>query len=364
MEKILYIVSTLKRSGPINVLYNICKTLDKNRFEINLITLSPEPLDSRWLDFQKLGVCLNTLGLSRLKGLFLLKKRLKTMVAEINPDIIHTHGIRADFLNFSILGEYPSLCTAHNYPCVDYPLKFGNLRGRFMAWQHFSAFRKLNLVACSQTIQRQLGEHGIDASVVQNGIDTEIFKPVSAKQKSSLRKDLGLPQDAIVILSVGSLIPRKDMQTLIAAYLLGNFENTRLVVLGDGPQRGMLQQRAESAVLMPGNVDNVADYLGAADLFVSASLAEGLPNTVLEAMACGLPCVLSDIPSHRELFEGGGGLFFSCGDVNALIDCLAQVKADQMADLGRRSRQIVEERFSAFTMSWGYQSIYEKLIEA
>lgn len=363
MKIILYIASTLKRSGPTNQLYNLIKYLDRNQFEPHLVTLSPEPADSRWADFESLGVQLYTLGLSRIKGLFFSKWRLKSLVRQIRPSLIHSQGIRADMLNASALNDYPSLCTSRNDPLTDYPAKFGKIRGKLMAWQHVATFRKLNVVACSLSNQSQLRAYGIDACVIQNGVDTEKFQPADAAHKSASRQKLGLLDDARILLSVGSLIPRKDMQTLLFAYNKSTFGKTaQLIVLGDGPFMPRLKALADETVLLPGNVNNVAEYLQAADLFISTSLAEGLPNTVLEAMACELPCVLSDIPPHQELF-GKDGLFFACGDTDALSGLLSSLGCSQLAEMGHFSRQMVEQKFCARIMSYGYQTKYIELME-
>ena len=360
--RILYNVSTLKCSGPTNQLYNLIKYLDRSKFEPHLITLSPEPPDSRWKDYEALGVELHTLGLSRLEGELFSKKRLKSLVEAIAPDIIHTQGIRADMLNATALKDYPSLCTVRNYPFADYPTKFGKLRGTLMAQQHMSALRKINAIACSLAIQDQLKAHGVNADVVQNGIDTEKFHPAVGQRKKELCQKLGLPEDTLILLSVGSLIPRKNMKTLIDGFEQARMKNTNLVILGDGPQMSVLREQAGPSVLLPGNVSNVSEYLGAADLFLSTSLSEGLPNTVLEAMASGLPCLLSDIPSHRELFEGENDIFISCKDVDGLADRLKQINVDLLTEHGKISRQIVEERFNAQKMSTDYQKIYLELI--
>jgi glycosyltransferase involved in cell wall biosynthesis len=332
-------------------------------FEPCLITLSPEPLKgSAWAEFDGLVVPLHSIGLSRLKGLLLSKRYLRSLVQRIKPDVIHTQGFRADFLGASAFKGYPLLCTSRNDPFADYPTKFGRIRGGLMARQHMDAFRQLNVVACSFAIQSVLKAHGVDADVVQNGVDTRQFQPVDTLKKRALREKLGLPENALTIVSVGSLVPRKDMQTLITAFELASLEEARLVVLGDGPEMAMLTQQAGVSVHMPGNVCNVAEYLGAADLFVSCSLSEGLPNTVLEAMAHGLPCLLSDIPSHRELFEGNKDIFFSCKDVQALVDRFKRVEPARLVEQGGQSRQIVEARFSAEKMSEGYQQSYLRLI--
>lgn len=363
MKKILYITSTLKSSGPTNQLYNLIKYLDRKRFEPCIITLSREPHEkSLWTDFEALNALLSTLGLSRISGLVFSKKKLRSLVDRIVPDIIHTQGIRADMLNAAILKDYPSLCTSRNYPFDDYPTKFGKLRGGLMARQHILAYRKLNVVACSGSIQLQLKSDGIDAGMVQNGVDTEIFHPVSTDAKKALRRKLGLPEGEPIVLSVGSLIPRKDKSTLVAAFHQARLKGARLVILGDGPEKKTLLQQAGQAVLMPGNVSNVSDYLGAADLFVSTALSEGLPNTVLEAMASGLACILSDIPPHRELFGGGDEMFFRCKDAAALANRIKQIDMMHLAEQGKKARRIAEEFFSAQKMSQGYQQAYLALI--
>lgn len=308
-----------------------------------------------------MDIKVESLGLSRLKGLLLAGHMLVKKVAEIDPGLIHTHGIRADMLNASVLRGYPSLCTAHNYPYADYPSKFGKLRGRFMAGRHMTAFRQLNVIGCSLAIQRQLMAHGISAGVVQNGVDTLKFQPVCSTRKKALRQNLGLKENTNLFVSVGSLIPRKDMTTLIEAFVKSTLGDlATLVILGDGPQMTSLKSKSDANVHLLGNISSVDDFLSAADVFVSCALSEGLPNTVLEAMACGLPCLLSDIQPHRELF-GGEGQYFPAGDVAALAQLINSSLIKENQELGLRSRQIIEESFSALRMTQGYTEIYKTL---
>jgi glycosyltransferase involved in cell wall biosynthesis len=151
------------------------------------------------------------------------------------------------------------------------------------------------------------------------------------------------------------------MRTLVKAFRLARKEKDQLIILGDGPERSELAELADESIKLLGEVNNVSEYLGAADLFVSTSFSEGLPNTVLEAMSCGLPCLLSDIPAHRELFEETSNIFFTCGDVDDLAERFAAFDSAIGADLGRYSRRLVEERFSAKVMSKGYQLLYKRI---
>jgi glycosyltransferase involved in cell wall biosynthesis len=363
LKKILYIVSTLKRSGPTNQLYSLIKYLDRAKYEPYLVTLSPEPVNSRWNDYQALGVHLYSLNLSRIKGFFCIKKNLLKLFIEIKPDIIHTQGIRADLLNAgNLYNKYLTLCTSHNYPFEDYPLKFSKLLGMFMAYNHIKTFRKLCVIACSKTVQSKLNTHGLNVSVVQNGIDLQKYKPVTAEEKKILRQQFNIPMDLKIFISVGALIPRKDMMTIIKAFKNLSGKNIKLIILGDGPQKVLLEKSGSSAVQFPGSVVNVIDYLQIADVFISASLSEGLPYSVLETMACGLPCILSDIPSHRELFEHNTDIFFPCGDDKKLTRILETLDSCRLDSLKLLSLDTVQNQFSAEKMSQGYQNHYHLLL--
>lgn len=361
--RVLFVVSTLAGSGPTNQLYSLIRNLDRRSFDPFLLTMSPEPRrNSAWGQFERLGVKIDTLGLSRVRGLLFSVSRTRRFVSEVQPDLVHTQGFRADSLSVSALKGLPSVCTSRNYPLADYPSKFGRLRGTLMAQRHIQVLKKLNVVACSHAIGSQLRTHGISANVVQNGVDAQKFRPVDTVDKAALRRRLGLPEDGIVLLSVGGLIPRKDMLTVVEAFEAANLgEKARLVVLGDGPQESVLRAQAGATVLFKGHVDNVKDYLSAADVFVSGSLSEGLPNTVLEAMASGLPCILSDIPSHRELQEDENW-FFSCRDVSGLAGKLASISESDLSLLGCVSRARVEKQLSAERMAAEYQEVYLKVM--
>jgi glycosyltransferase involved in cell wall biosynthesis len=358
--KILYIVSTLKRSGPTNQLFNLIKYLDRGNFEPQVITLSPEPTDSRWDDFVGLGVELDTLALSRIKGLFLAKRQLKKKIKRIKPDIIHTQGIRADSLMATVKPGCPWFLTVRNYPRHDYSMKFGTIQGRIMAHKHISVMRKcFHVIACSKNISQLLNRHKIMAQSIQNGVELQ----KDSSQKAAKVANLPKP----VFISVGSLIERKNMRFVIESFnQYAKNKSGSLVILGDGPQMQELSRLATERVCLLGNVTNIADYLFFSDYYISASYSEGLPNTALEALTSGLPLLLSDIPAHLEikneskhacvLFSLDEGPMVLADKMNRL-DSLFADKARE--DALRASREV----FSAEIMSKKYQKLYKKLSE-
>jgi len=356
--KILYVVSSLSSSGPTNQLYNLISNLNKGCYTVTVITLSPEPNDSRWSDFELLGIDVQSLNLSRLAGLFLSKFKLRSLIKVIKPDLIHTQGIRADSLLASMTLLVPWVMTSRNFPSEDYPSKFGKLKGGLMEKQHFLAMRKCsNVVSCSESIRKQLASVGVQSLAIQNGVknikgDKSIVSFIDKLEKP-------------VFVTVGSLIPRKNVRYLLEAFEQAiNKKQGSLLVIGDGPQRKELESYSVDNVHYVGSVNNVQDYLAASDYFVSSSLSEGLPNTVLEALVAGLPVILSDIPSHAEIEKESKGscVLFSLDNKDQLIEILADSESYFSDGANEDALRLGEDVFSAKSMSLKYQDLYQELV--
>jgi glycosyltransferase involved in cell wall biosynthesis len=120
----------------------------------------------------------------------------------------------------------------------------------------------------------------------------------------------------------------------------------------------------DSRIRFLGRVSNVQEYLQASDYFVSASLAEGLPNAVLEALACGLPCLLSDIAEHQEILQSAilRAMLFPVGESLSLAECLKGLEGCSYSQLSDAAAGVVRDGFSAERMSRQYQGIYVELL--
>ncbi|AUO15645.1 glycosyltransferase [Clostridium taeniosporum] len=186
MIKIAYVVSTLKRSGPINILYNIVKYLDKREFQVYIISLSNEGDNSRKDDFIDLGCEILNLGFSRFEGIFKSKKNIIKIIKENNINIVHGHGIRADFL-ISKLECVKTFSTLHNYPYYDYPMTYGKIKGYIMAYLHLKQLKKINCArACSKSVSDMLKEkNNYDIRYVQNGVDLDKYSIVNEERKKN-----------------------------------------------------------------------------------------------------------------------------------------------------------------------------------
>jgi glycosyltransferase involved in cell wall biosynthesis len=203
--------------------------------------------------------------------------------------------------------------------------------------------------------------------VVTNGVDVD--RVARAGEQQHLRPSNGAGRRVV---SVGRMIPIKDQATLLTAFASASRPHDRLVVLGDGPLRGELEQLAArlgvaDRVELPGLLprDDVYRLLGRADAYVSTSRGEGLPLSVLEALAARLPAVLSDIPPHREVAAAtAAACLVPVGDPRAFADALSRLLAlpsEQRAALGRSARKAVTDAFSVHSMTDGYARIYAAL---
>lgn len=188
------------------------------------------------------------------------------------------------------------------------------------------------VIAISNEIRHELEHNGFAKKSIYdipNGVDTAIYHPVCSEIKSSLRSKLGLPIDRRIFVYTGKLTRRKGIDTLLATWCKTTHAKRAgmLVILGSGQgqqdnmeayiQESVKEYCLEDSLITLGDVDNVADYLQAADIFVFPSRREGLPNSLLEAMACGLLCVASDIGGNRDLISSGeNGFLVSVEDVD------------------------------------------------
>jgi glycosyltransferase involved in cell wall biosynthesis len=357
MKKILYVVSTLKSCGPTNQLFNIVSNLN-SEFEVKVLTLSAEGADSQLVRFKSAGIDVQSLSLSRLQGLLKGKAKLLQAIKDFEPNVIHSHGLRSDTMLARLNLKEPWIMTSRNYPFADYPMKFGKVKGVVMAYLHIAAMKKCRyLVSCSKSIAGELSKHNLNSIIVQNGVAfSDNVKPIELE-------DVPAP----IFITVGSLISRKNTSCVIKAFnKLREQKTASLYILGDGPEEAQLKAIAGKDVYFAGSVSNVRSYLLKADYFVSASLSEGLPNTVLEALASGLPCLLSDIKSHQEIALEDKScicLFQLENGVEDLLEKMDQI--DTMFAVGAKeaASKLATGIFSAASMSGKYQKLYIETVE-
>ncbi|HEU5012552.1 MAG TPA: glycosyltransferase family 4 protein [Roseiflexaceae bacterium] len=229
-------------------------------------------------------------------------------------------------------------------------------------------------VCISKAIHDELRGIGVPESKlwdIVNGVDMQRFQPGTAEQRATLRQQLGLPGGPLAIFT-GRLVPEKGIDVLLRAWpaVLQHVPDASVVLVGAGEQRAQLealarQQGIESQVVFAGGSDDVAPFLRAADAFVLPSYAEGLPVALLEAMACGLPCVGTAIDGTRNVIEDGvSGRLVPAGDAAALGRGLVEALASSAAqEWGLHARQKVSRDYSLDAVADAYIAMYTTLLQ-
>jgi len=205
--------------------------------------------------------------------------------------------------------------------------------------------------------------------VIPNGIDLSRFGP-DARARSAVRRELGIPDDAWVVGTVGRLMDYKNQALLVGALRSELGADSRLVIVGDGPERGNLARSASDGgvaawVHLTGARSDVPRLLTAFDVFALPSRLEGLPLVLPEAMATSLPVVATAVGGvPTVVVEGVTGYLVPSEDQAALRARLLALAADRQEAraLGARGRALAFERFSLERMSADYMALYERLV--
>jgi UDP-glucose:(heptosyl)LPS alpha-1,3-glucosyltransferase len=231
---------------------------------------------------------------------------------------------------------------------------------------------RLRAVICNSRMVREeirvrFGTPEAKLHVIYNGIDLQAFHPrLREAHRLPMREKLGVPQQAPVYLFVGAGFERKGVFRLIEAFARSRRRDSHLVVVG----RDKAQARAErlasslgiaSRVHFAGAQEDVRPWYGAADSFVLPSLYDPFPNAALEAMACGLPVVVTPQCGTAELIdEGVSGFVVEALAVDALADRLARLDVPTAHEMGHSARKRAEE-FSLQSMAERLIALYRSL---
>lgn len=284
-------------------------------------------------------------------------------------DVIHVHAPQAGILLLMICllrrkSLRQAVYTVHN--------SFRNyrLRNRLLLIPVFAAFP--SVVLCSDAVLaslpaplRWLGRS--KTQVVQNAVDTDRVTRVLAAGDKPRR------EESFTVVAVARLIERKNLATLMEAFVASCDSDSNLIFVGDGTQRPELIEKAhrwgvQDRVEFTGLLDRDEVYrrIAGAHVYVSTSWGEGLPVAVLEAMACACPVILSDIPPHREIAGETGFIpLVPPDDVEGFahqIDSVRRLTPEQRTEIGQRCRAVVVERFSLQAMHRSYEEIYAQRI--
>jgi sugar transferase (PEP-CTERM/EpsH1 system associated) len=218
---------------------------------------------------------------------------------------------------------------------------------------------------------RQAWVHPDRIGVIYNGVDTQRFAPPPA-DRVRVREVLGVPAGRFVVGTVGRMVPIKDHPTLLRAaeILIQGGADVHVLLVGAGPELERNQQLVKASAVLAGRVTftgasgDVPNLLQSMDAFVLPSISEGMSNTLLEAMATGLPVIATAVGGNPEIVEEDrSGSLFRPGDAESLAAHLNQLVESERfrQERGTAARRRAEERFSLKRMLEDYSQMYRTL---
>ncbi|HCV12867.1 MAG TPA: TIGR03088 family PEP-CTERM/XrtA system glycosyltransferase [Candidatus Accumulibacter sp.] len=373
---VLHVIHHLVTGGMENGLVNLINHLPENRFR-HAVACVEDFSDFR-LRLTRSDTPVIALHRSRV-GVWRLRQGLFRLCRQLQPTIVHSRnqsGLDA-LLPARLAGVPHCIHGEHGWDVDD-------LAGRRVKP---ALLRRLHspLVDRYITVSAELRNYLVErvgispgrVTQIINGVDAVRYAPAThAERWQSLPAGFAGP-GCVLIGTVGRLQPVKDQATLLRAFARlakdgdEHASRARLVIVGDGPSGESLRRLAaelgvSSLIWFPGAVSNVRELLQAFDVFVLPSLAEGISNTLLEAMATGLPLLATATGGNVELVADEiSGRLFQPRDVAGLSDLLRQYLVDphRRQRHGSAARAIALARFSLATMLANYQAVYEEFCD-
>lgn len=371
---VAHVIHHLGTGGMENGLVNIINRTPSERFRHAVICLTDAGPFARRISNPNVKI----VSLQRAPGhSFALYWRLWSALRQLRPQIVHTRNLAA------LEGQIPALFVfkarrVHGEHGRDvFDLQGANRKYNLLR----RAIRPLvqRYIAVSKDLAQWLTKRvGVQAGRIRqiyNGVDQTLFYPRRGA-RPNLAPPGFIPPDGMLIGTVGRLADVKDQPTLVRAFARAlrtrpDFrERLRLVIVGDGPLRPRVEaciraEGIESLVWLPGDRDDVPDLLRALDVFVLPSLGEGISNTILEAMATGLPVIATRVGGNPELVdEGVTGTLIPAADAAALADAIEVYLQDEarMHQQGAAGHVKVSRGFTWERCVDEYLAVYDELL--
>ncbi|WP_432204666.1 glycosyltransferase family 4 protein [Cetobacterium somerae] len=350
--KILFIVSTLRKCGPIIVLENIIKNINLDKYDITIVSLSKEPENTLKNNFLDMGCNLYNLNLNKINWIFTGRNKIKEIISKEKIDIIHSHGERADILNLLLKNKKMiNLSTLHNFPEEEYKMRCGVFLGKIIEKIYILLMRKIEFISCGNSLADKIKKYyNIQLESIPNGIDTTIFYPKNLKNSTEK-----------YIVS-GSIIERKNIGLIVEAFKTLKAE---VVFIGEGDllEKYKNETKEFKNITFLGNVKDVSDFLRSSKYYITASRSEGLPNSVLEALSSGLPVIASNIEQHKEILENTKNILFDFNDVEDLKRAINEIQEQDYKEILDENINLINKKYSAIVMSKNYEKIYLERFE-
>ena len=301
---------------------------------------------------------------------------LNRLIRKYRLELIHVHDQKTTLMGFLLRILNPKvkvMNTAHGWIVNS---KVDSLKQKIQ----YAMLKTFPLhIAVSEATEKLMLSVGFDAKTIKvlyNSIDCNTWSPGNG-DRLKIRKEFQIPDDAFVVGTIGRISQEKDLPTFlkVAQRILKMYPQIRFLVVGDGKNSMIvdeLKQQAESmgiehAIIFTGHRTDLLDIYSALDLFLMTSLTEGLPNTVLESMAMGVPVVATSVGGVPELIEHGkNGFLQQPKNVDELTESVIKIVSDKNCCtlLKEKGKETIKKRFSFDIRLQAIENIYLELAQS
>lgn len=375
--KIVFFATRLRRTGPMRQMLSMARASVAEGFDVHVVTLFDELSgDSIRDEYLKAlpDVSFECLEVSKITSVLRGKVVARRAFSGFEPDVIYCLGTPLYAIAVKY-GNSAHVTTLRNYCYEDYPDRYGKPVSAYLCARDMRLLAKAEhsaheyVYACSSSISDMYEERkGLHFPYIRNGVDCVKFSPAGPAGKTTARSRLGIPGNVKLFVYAALFNERKNQELILRAVSQSvNLHGCLFAFLGDGAKRGELEERygSDERFFFAGQVDNVTEYLTAADFYITSSTSEGLPNGVMEALASGLPVVMSDIPQHEEIAELGDAVeLFALNDCTSCIEAVRRVLKRDYAQLSLEARRMAVEELGSEKMGQQYVSVFKNAAEA
>jgi glycosyltransferase involved in cell wall biosynthesis len=362
--RVLHVIDSLDLGGAQAVLVNLIRHGDKSRFEFEVATMYGQGV--YWERLRDLGVPVHSLSFAPHVPLYVPKLVWLCLTRRYN--IVHTHLIGANVIAKPLAALCGVPVRINHDHCND---KLADPRRWVPVVDRLTNRLSSHVIAVSQsTREYAVKEEEVPASrvsTIYNGIDLDIYRPQPEK-RAAARAALGLPPDAFVVAGIGRLVPQKNFSLFldVAAAVLARNPRAFFVIAGTGQEERTLRESArrlgiESRLRFLGYVAAMPELYPAIDMLLLTSLYEGLPITILEAMASGTVIVSSRLDGVGEiLLDGVDSALVPSGDTAAFTARVCEL-IDQPSLAARYAQAALEKvhaHYSAQSMARSVEAVY------
>jgi len=372
---VMHVIYRLSVGGLENGLVNLINHMPAERYRHAIVCVTDDTAFRNRITRQEVPVL--ALRKAAGRGVSVYGRFWQTM-RSLQPHIVHTRNLPAlEYIVPAALAGVPGRIHGEHgrdvYDLDGTSFKYNMLRRAVGPLVHHYTAVSADLATW---LVRTVGARRDRVTQILNGVDARAFHPRSGPRVAVGPENFA-PPGSFVLGTVGRMQVVKDQVTLARAFIHlldmvpDGRDRLRLVMVGDGPLRDeslrtLCAGNAQQLAWLPGDQSNVAEIMRGLDLFVLPSLREGISNTILEAMASGLPVVATRVGGSTELVEEGEtGMLVAPADPVALAGAIRVYVLDsnRLARHGCAGRKRVESRFSLEAMVNGYARVYDATLK-